>query len=128
MIPFQERKKLRKILYSKVSLAVLLVILFAVGQGLWRIQEKVTIARAERDLAARSFADLQSRTEELQASLARLKSDSGIEEEVRQKFTVARPGEEVVVVVDESAKKGKNGEAMEKRSIWEHIQSFFAGE
>ncbi|MEK7569255.1 MAG: septum formation initiator family protein [Patescibacteria group bacterium] len=128
MIPFQERKKLRKILYSKVSLAVLLVILFAVGQGLWRIQEKVSVARAERDLAARSFADLQSRTEELQASLARLKSDSGIEEEVRQKFTVARPGEEVVVVVDESAKKGKNGEATEARSFWERIQSFFVGE
>ena len=128
MIPFQERKKLRKILYSKVSLAVLLVMLFAVGQGLWRIQEKVSVARAERDLAARSFADMESRTEELQASLARLKSDQGIEEEVRQKFTVARPWEEVVVVVDESAKKSKNGEAMEARSFWERIQSFFVRE
>lgn len=125
MIPFQERKKLRKILYSKASLVVLLGVLFVAGRGVWRIQEKVSVARAERDLAVRSFADIESRTKELQASLARLKSDRGIEEEIRQKFTVALPGEEVVVVVDESAKKGKNGEAVQNQNLWLRIVSFF---
>lgn len=125
MIPFQERKKLRKILYSKVSLAILFGVLFMAGRGVWRIQEKVSVARAERDLAERSFADMQLRTEELEASLARLKSERGIEEEIRQKFTVALPGEEVVVVVDESAKKGKNGEAIQNQNLWLRIVSFF---
>ncbi len=111
-------------MYSKVSLIVLFGVLFVVGRGAWRIQEKVAVARAERDLTARSFADLTSRTEELEASLVRLKSDHGIEEELRQKFTVARPGEEVVVVVDESAKKGKNGEAVQGDGLWSRIVSF----
>lgn len=125
MIPFQERKKLRKILYSKVSLLILFGLLFVAGRGVWRIQEKVSVARAERDLAERSFADMQSRTEELQASLARLKSERGIEEEIRQKFTVALPGEEVVVVVDESAKKGKNGDVVQSQNLLLRIVSFF---
>lgn len=125
MIPFQERKKIRKILYSKTTLVVLALLVFAVGRGAWGIYQKAEIARSERDIAARSLAELQARTSELQTSLALLKSDKGIEEEVRQKYTVARPGEEVVVVVDDSAKKGKNGEVVETKSFWQQIISIF---
>lgn len=125
MIPFQERKKIRKILYSKMSLAVLAVLLFAVGRGAWSIHQKAGIAQAERDIAAHSLSELESRNTELQASLARLKSDRGIEEEVRQKYTVARPGEDVVVVVDEKAKKSENGETSTGESWWQNIVSFF---
>lgn len=125
MIPFQERKKIRKFLYSKVTIAVLFVVLFAVGKGAWAIHQKAGIARSERDIAERALSELETRTAELQESLALLKSERGIEEAVRQKYTVARPGEEVVVVVDDSAKKGKNGEAMEQKSYWQNFISFF---
>lgn len=125
MIPFQERKKLRKILYSKTSLFVLAVVLFAVGRGAWAIHQKASIAISERDIALRSLSELESRNSELKVSLARLKSGQGIEEEVRQKYTVARVGEEIVVVVDDNAKKGKNSEVASNRSFWQRIVSFF---
>lgn len=125
MIPFQERKKIRKIIYSKVSLAVLFVVFLAVGKGSWDIHEKAVVAQTERDIAARSLAGLQARTTELQASLTELKSSQGIEEAVRQKYTVAKPGEEVVVVVDDSAKKGENGDVSSEKSFWQKIASFF---
>jgi len=125
MIPFQERKKLRKILYSKVTLVILFIILLAVGRGAWSIHQKAKIAVSERDIAERSLLQLESRTAELQKSLTRLKSEQGIEEEVRQKYTVALPGEEVVVVVDDVAKKGKNSEAVETKSFWQRFVSFF---
>ncbi|OHA79132.1 MAG: hypothetical protein A2747_01370 [Candidatus Yonathbacteria bacterium RIFCSPHIGHO2_01_FULL_44_41] len=125
MIPFQERKKMRKILYSKITLVVLFVVLFVVGRGAWNIHEKAKIAVSERDIAERSLLQLESRTDTLQQSLKRLKSEQGIEEEVRQKYTVALPGEEIVVVVDDSAKKGKNSGAEEKKSILERFNSFF---
>ena len=127
MLPFQERKKFRKILYSKATLVVLLVMVVFVARGAWQIHEKAVIARAERDEAARALAELQNRTTELQASLGRLRSGQGIEEELRQKFTVAKPGEEVVVVVDESAKKSENGTSQSK-SFWESILGFFRGQ
>lgn len=123
MIPFQERKKIRKILYSKLSLLALLALFLVVANGAWNIYQKATIARAERDRAERSLADLAARTTELQASLARLESERGIEEDVRQKFTVARPGEDVVVIVDDGTKKSENSEAGQQ-GFWARIAAF----
>jgi len=124
MIPFQERKKLRKIMYSKLTLAVLFVVLLAVGRGSWDIYQKAVVAETERAIAEKALTDIQNRTIELQTSLERLKSTQGIEAEVRQKYTVARPGEEVVVVVDDSSKKGENSGVVSEKSLWQRITSF----
>lgn len=125
MIPFQERKKLRKILYSKFTLVVLVGLFFVVGEGAWQVHQKAVVAQTERGIAARSLVELQSRTNELETSLARLKSDKGVEEEIRQKYTVARNGEEVVIVVDENAKKSENGVAPLSESFWQRLAAAF---
>lgn len=126
MIPFQGRQKLRRILYSKVTLFTLAVLVFFVGRGAWNTHEKAQIARSERNIAERALLDLEARSSELQASLIRLKSERGIEEEVRQKYTVARPGEEVVIVVDDSAKKGENSETVAEKGLWQSFVSIFS--
>jgi cell division protein FtsB len=128
MLPFQERKKFRKILYSKASILVLLVALVLVSRGAWQVHEKAAIARTERNESARMLADLQDRNSALETSLVRLKSDQGIEDEVRQKYAVARPGEEIVIVVDESSKKSKNGDEALQKSFWQRFISLFTGE
>lgn len=125
MIPFQERKKVRKIMYSKVSLLILFVILVIVGKGAWDVYKKAEIARSERNIALRYITQLETRNAEVQASLEHFKNGGGIEEEVRQKYTVARPGEEIVVVVDDDVKKGKNNEVVDKKSLWQRITVFF---
>lgn len=127
MLPFQERKKFRKILYSKTALLVLFVIVIFMTRGAWKIHNKAVIAQEERDETARSLADLQGRTKDLEASIVKLKSGQGVEEEVRQKFTVAKQGEEVVVVVDENAKKSKNGELIDQ-GAWARVLRFFRGQ
>lgn len=124
MIPFQERKKFRKVLYSKATLLVLLGVSIFVTRGAWQVYQKAAIARAERVEAERSLAELDARTEGFEASIARLKSEQGIEEEIRQKFTVARPNEEVVVIVDETDKKSKNGEVPREQSFWKKLLNF----
>lgn len=125
MIPFQERKKFRQILYSKASIFLLFVVFLVVLHGVWKIHEKASIARAESQEATRILTETQAHSDELKKSLDELKTDHGFEEEVRQKFAVARPGEEVVVVVDESDKKSKNGEGSSTGSFWEWVTSFF---
>lgn len=124
MLPFQERKKIRKFLYSKVTLFILFVLVSFLAQKGWVIHKKAEIARAERIEAKKDLEDLQNRIQTLEASLAQLRSDKGIEQELRQKFTVARPGEEVVVVVDAGDKKSKNSEG-EKEGFFQGIVSFF---
>lgn len=127
MVKFQERKKIRKILYSKTAIGGLALLTALVARGAWQMHEKAAIARAERAEAERSFAELTERDAGLEASLADLKSAQGLEAEVRRKFTVARPGEEVVVVVDENTKKGKNSEVSNK-DFWARIVKFFRGQ
>lgn len=125
MIPFQERKKLRKILYAKATLGVLFVLSVIVARGAWQVYQKAAIARAERVEAERSLGELVSRTKGLEESIDRLKSERGVEEEIRQKFTVARSGEEVVIVVDETSKKGKNGASDGTIASWMKFLEFW---
>lgn len=125
MIPFQERKKLRKILYAKATLGVLFVLSVIVARGAWQVYQKAAIARAERVEAESSLGELVSRTKGLEESIDRLKSERGVEEEIRQKFTVARPGEEVVIVVDETSKKGKNGASDGTIASWMKFLEFW---
>jgi len=125
MIPFQERKKLRKILYSRVTLAVLFVVLVLVAKGAWGIHQKAQIAISEREIAEHSLRELEERTAELDMSLGRLKSGSGMEAEIRQKFDVARSNEQVVEIVDDSSKKGENNEAVGSKGLWQNVSSFF---
>lgn len=108
-------------MYSKITLIALVVIFVAVTIGAWHVYQKAEVARTERDISKRALVDIQSRTVELEASLARLKSVRGIEEEVRQKYTVARQGEEIVVVVDEQAKKSENGGTSNSDGFWQRI-------
>lgn len=125
MIPFQERKKLRKILYAKATLGVLFVLSVIVARGAWQVYQKAAIARAERVEAESSLGELVSRTKGLEESIDRLKSERGVEEEIRQKFTVARSGEEVVIVVDETSKKSKNGASDDTIASWVRFLEFW---
>ena len=125
MQPFQERKKIRKILYSKVTLLVLFIACALVARGAWGIHQKALIAGSERNQALVAQKELQERTGELEASLLRLKSEQGIEEELRQKFTVAQPGESVVVIVDETDKTSKNSDTVREGGFWNRVVDFF---
>ncbi|MDD5152871.1 MAG: hypothetical protein PHS95_02650 [Candidatus Pacebacteria bacterium] len=125
MLPFQERKKVRRILYSKTMILVLLVVAILVARGTWQVYTKASIARAKSDESAQKLKEIQERNSTLEASLAHLKSNNGLEDEVRQKFNVARPDEEVVMVIDENSKKSENGANVSEETFWQKILSFF---
>lgn len=125
MIPFQERKKLRKILYSPITLVVLFIVFVFVARGAWGIHQKAKIAIEERDIAMRELSEKQARVAELNASLEYLKSPQGEEAEIRQKLGAALINEEVVVVVDDNTKKGENSGAVGNKGFWQRVVSFF---
>jgi cell division protein FtsB len=125
MLPFQERKKFRKILYSKITIVVLGVLLLLVGRGAWNIHERAVIARAERAQMGRTVDELDSRAIELEKSLTSLRGSRGVEEEVRRRYMVARPEEDVVVIVDDDRKKSENDEAVKGGTLWSRIWGMF---
>ncbi len=101
MLDFHEKRKLRALLYSKPAAAVLFVIALLLSLSVY---ERFT---REREMAARrhelegKLEELQAQATALEAEVGRLKSDRGIEEELRDRYEVARSGEQVVVIVGE---------------------------
>ena len=83
----------------------------------------------ERDssalLEAISFkaSTVSEREAELRADIARLKTDDGIKDEIRQKFSVAQSGENVAVIVDEKrvATSTDNSAKPWYKKIWDAI-------
>ena len=105
MFDFHEKRKIRRVVYSKVFIGFLFLLTLVIGRSVY---ERAVV---EREMALK----LQGRTEELESIKTRaallesnvehLKNERGIEEELRNRFDVARDGEKVVVILDDVEKK-----------------------
>lgn len=131
MLDFHEKRRLRGILFSKVTIALLV--------GLTVL---LTLSAHERFVAARDAAEkraeralelerLKLRAAALEAQVEYIESDHGIEAEIREKFDVARPNEKVVVVVGDEAAGAAALSALEEApepeppSLWRQILFFW---
>lgn len=106
MAVFQQKKKFYKIFYTRPTL-VLLVVLFLIAlNSTWNMYEKASLAREQKNRLEKELVDLKTRKADLEAKIANLKTERGLEEEIRGRFSVAKNGESVVVVVDPSSNEG----------------------
>ncbi len=124
MIKLRKNKRfLRQIIYSKMTVIFLAFILLFMLNGTWGVFKKANSARIFKNNAERGLSELEVRKEYLESSIGRLNTDFGIEQEVREKFGVAKEGEEVVVIVGEGDEEG--GNSIQKNSLWIRIKDFF---
>ncbi len=85
-------------------IAVLLLVLIAIAlRGVWGVYKKSQESRILKTEAEATLRDLKSREQELRTDIASLKSDRGVEAELRERYDLAREGESVVVIVDPPA-------------------------
>jgi cell division protein FtsB len=103
MLEFYQKRSWRTILHSRVALglAILLCLLMAqIVYGRYVIQQEMIAKEAE----ARTKLDaLEAHKADLEKKVLYLSNDRGIEAEMRRNFDVARPGEQVVIIVDKDA-------------------------
>ncbi len=79
-----------------VGLAVLIV---AVGSGVWSAYHKQQESAALRTQAENQLADLSKRQAQLNTDIAKLETDRGKEEVLREQYALAAKGEELIVIV-----------------------------
>ncbi len=101
MREFQDKQKIKKRLYSKTSVLVLLIIVIFIGRGVLSVYAKESSSRMELELLEKKKAELDSRLASVSANNSRLRTEEGIESEIRSKFDVVKADEGVIVVVDE---------------------------
>jgi cell division protein FtsB len=101
MHEFQQKKKIRKILYSPVVLILLLIITIFVIKGAWNVYEKDKLSAQNLKREKNELSKLLEREKNLAASLNYLKTDQGVENEIRTKFRAIKEGEKIAVIIDE---------------------------
>jgi hypothetical protein len=67
----------------------------------------------------------RTRQTELSARIAKLSTDEGIEESIRDKYQVAKVGESIVTIVDQQPSTIPPYSTTEKHGFWVWIKSFF---
>ncbi len=105
MREFSQKRKMWKKIYSIPVLILLLVILFFVLKGTWIIFMKSSYSHKQKIAVEAELIALQERKNSIEKKIQRLNTETGVEEEIRSKYDVAKEGEKLIVIVDEEEKE-----------------------
>lgn len=97
-LDFKERTRIRRFVYAKPTILLLFVLSAVSLRGAWGMYQKSKEAIANRDKAVASEQELFLREKGLHADISKLSSERGQEEEIRNRFMVAKDGEKVIIV------------------------------
>lgn len=101
---------------------VLTVVVLILGKEVWDVYKRERLARESLELARVQQEDLNRREEFLSSEIELLNDTEGVEGELRQRFGIAKPGEKVIVLVDEEATTTSPPPEL---SFWKKILSWF---
>jgi cell division protein FtsB len=117
-----EKRRLRRYLYSKPVIAVLLVLIGLLSTAVWNMYTKQRETAEKRAQLAQSLAELEQREASLESEIERLRTQRGVEKEIRERFNVAREGERVMVIVNESKPK-ETAQETEQNGFWSTVRN-----
>lgn len=104
---FQQKKRWRNIVESWPVLILLGILLLFFAWGIIGLARRMQVTRENRQIAENKLHELQQKREAFSADVAKLNSQSGIEESIRERFPVVKEGEGLIIVVDEKEKPGE---------------------
>lgn len=121
---FHEKRKFKRLLYSKITLIILGLIVIWLSFVVWSMYEKERDTRLKRIEQREILNELEGRESSLREEIERLSTERGIEEEVRSKFEVGKDGEEIIIIVDNP--EGANAEKKEtEKTFWQKMYNWF---
>ena len=98
---FQEKKGLRHIIQSKLALMLLGVIIFVFAWSVIQLMGKTRETAKYKNIVEDKVAELQKGKEKFSSDIAKFQTEEGIEENIREKFGLAKEGENMVVIVED---------------------------
>ncbi len=125
MRQFQERKKIKKRIYSKPVVIALIIILALLIQATWKIYLKERESAANLAKTENQLNLLKSRSNVLSEDLNKLTTNQGVEGEIRSKYEVAKSGEQVIVIVDKNTATSSAASGNIFERWWRHFLDLF---
>ncbi len=89
-----------KIIFSWITIIILILLSILLVKNIIDIYSKNTNANLRAQDAQKDLIRIEERKYILNKNLLRIKTTRGIEEELRQRFDVAREGEHLLVIID----------------------------
>jgi len=88
-------------MHSKPVLGLLGVVVLIFASGVIGFMGKMRTTIENRKVAENKLAQLETEKDRLSSEVAKLKSQDGIEESIREKFGLAKEGEGMIMIVDD---------------------------
>lgn len=123
MLDIQQKRKFRNIIYHRITLGLLFVLVLLAVNSTWRVYLKKSESIAMREASTRRLNELEVRDQELDSKIKKLATVSGVEEEIRSKFSVAKENENMVIIVREDL--ATTTEVNQKQGFWSKIMNIF---
>lgn len=128
MREYQNKKVQKKRLYSPVALSVLAFLLISFILGIVKIYPRSREALRLNAEAKDEKQKIEERKKGLEEEVKKLQTVTGEEEAIRKKFSVKKPGEEILVILEKDNKSANVGKETGKGflgKIWMKIKSWF---
>lgn len=119
MRDFQGRRKWHRILRSDVFSFILLIATVFLLKSVWGVYKKDSVARINMEEAEVTLANLQKKKAGLEKEISKLNTERGVEEELRRRFQVVKPGEQVLVIVDKNQNKAPA--VVAEKTFWQTL-------
>lgn len=113
-----KKRRKKNILNSRVLLLVLLIIAIFFANGAYKMYKRSKDTRNYLSSMSQRFEQLESRYKNTKEDLEYIESDTGKEKEIREKFNLAKEGENAIVIIDEDPVEIQTPE---KKNIWQKI-------
>ena len=98
---FQHQRGWKNILESWPVLGFLAILLLFFAWGIIGFFNKMEITRENTKISQDKLTELQQQKETLSKDIFNLKSTSGVEASIREKFGLAKDGEGEIVIIDD---------------------------
>lgn len=112
-------KDLLRVGLGGAGVLLLLVVAFFTVRGAWNMYGKFSGASEARTIAESQLAALEARYLAVKSDVESLKSERGIEAEVRERYGVVRPGEGQIDIVRQASTTGDV--AVKKQTLFERL-------
>jgi len=126
MREYEQRQHPLRLLSRRLFSLVLLGLIVFTGVAVWNVYRKERETHEKREQAEMELQEMQSRKEELQAEIDYLRTDRGMEEELRKQFELGKEGEGLIVIVDQPDEQA-DGTAV-KQGWWRSFMGLFGRE
>lgn len=116
--------KILKIFCSHWKTAILIILVLSAGRAVFNVYGRYHDSRVSLALAEKELAAVENKKAALEKTTAGLKTEEGIEKEIRQKYQVTKPDEQLIVIVQDEPEK--TTETLDKpKGLWQAIINFF---